>query len=291
VLGDPEQGANARTTAAVQLGTERRPENQELLLRHLDTREAPVFTAVAQALGRIGDEKALERLERAEAPEDAAARRAHAFARSLIAYRLRLGRHLIPLPPDADLVEVSQGIPLEPAKADPETVKQALGHVREDLPAVPLAAEGAVTLVCRSTRLLLAFTAGFATPESRATLGERSALPLVLLKKGLSLDRWFLEGYFFTHPSGGGRGGKEVALLGTRPGGHLTYAGKVRVREKEWTFTLRSVDTRYAPAIEVEGRYDRASGSLEFRKAVTSGQVAARKNRAATPRKASPSLG
>ena len=110
----------------------------------------------------------------------------------------------------------------------------------------------------------------------------------MLLKKGLSLDRYILEGYFFTQPS---EGRDEVVLLGTRPGGELTYAGRVRVTQRELTFTLRSVETRYAPAIDVEGRYDPRKRSWEFTKALTSAQVAAKERKVGTPRRASQSFG
>ncbi len=288
VLDDPGQGARAKKTVVVQLGTERLRENQELLLRHLDAKDPSLFAGIVQSLGKIGDEQALQRLEETEAPDDATARRSLGFARSLLAYRLRLDRNLIEPPPDADLVEVTGGITFETARADAETMREALEQVKKHLPAVPLAEEGAaVKLTCRSIELLLVFTEELREPKSLETIRYRSALPLVLLKTGLSLERYFLEQYFFTQPAGDREG---VALLGVRPRGELTYAGKTQISEKGFTFTLKSVDTRYAPAIEVEGRYDPDERSWEFTKAVTSTRVAGRESTAGTPRRASPSF-
>src|SRR3712207_6270195 len=222
------------------LGTERLAETQEVLLQHLAVKDASLFAKVAQSLGRIGDEQALEQLEQIDVPTDSLAKRRLEFAQSLLAYRLRLNRHLIALPTDADLVEMTNGIPSIVETAEIETVRKALQDARKDLPAVSLTEEGAVKLVCRSNELLLVFTAEFRQPEVLRTIQNQSALPLVMLKNGLSLQRYFLDTYFFTHPI---RDRVEVALLGTRPTGELTYAGRIQISENELTFT-RSEERR-----------------------------------------------
>jgi hypothetical protein len=288
VLDDPAQSPRAKRTIAVQLGTEYLAENQELLLQHLNTKDPSLFARIVQSLGKIGDEQALKRLEEIEAPDVAMARQSIDFAKSLLAYRLRLDRNLIASPPDSDLVEVTNGIPIEITKPETKEMREAFGHVKKDLPAVSLVAEGATKLTCPSVELLLVFTDKFQEPKSLKSLQDRSALPLVLLKKAYSLGLYFLSQYFFTHPSGDR---KEVVLLGTRPLGNLTYAGKIQISEEGLEFKLGSVDSLYAPAIEVEGQYDLNQRSFNFTKAVSSTKVAAEKTKAQTPRKVSLSLG
>jgi hypothetical protein len=288
VLADPGQSVAAKKTVVAQLGREDLAQNQELLLRHLDVKDASVFAGVVQSLGQIGNEQALERLEKTAEPDNTAARRALEFARSFLAYRWRLDSNLIATPPGAAVVEVTDGIPIEAARAGTKTVRKALQDAKKELPAVRLAEQGAVKLTCRSTELLLVFTDEFWQPRSLATLRDRSALPVVLLKNGLSLERYFLAQYFFTHPSEGGR---QVALLGTRPGGELTYVGSVESSEKEVTFTVRSLSSRYVPAIEVEGRYDPGRRLWKFTRAVTTTTVAAGPGAARAPRRVSPRLG
>lgn len=153
--------------------------------------------------------------------------------------------------------------------------------------AVPLAEEGAVKLACRTTELLLVFTNEFQQARTLETLSERSAVPMVLIKNNLSLGHYFLDHYFFTHPS---KKRDEVILLGTRPKGELTFVGRIQILKNELTFKLNSVDSRYAPAIEVEGRYHPDKRSWEFTRALTSTRIAAKKNVARTPRRASPSF-
>lgn len=288
VLEDPEQDSRTKRTAAVKLGKERLPGNQELLLSQLVARDAPLFAKVVQSLGQIGDEQALVRLEDLERPESATAIKALEFAKSLLAYRLHLDRHLISPPSDEELVEVTEGIPFEAEAAGAEAVQEALQIAGETIPAVALTEEGAIRLACGSDELLLLFADELRQPGSLEALRTRSALPLVLLRKGLSLDRYFLEQYFFTQPA---EGDGRMALLGVRPGGELTYAGRIQVSVEGFRFTLRSVDSRYVPAIEVEGHYDTAKRLLELTKTIASSRVAARERLARTPLKASPPVG
>lgn len=288
VLADAGQDLSARRTAAHALGMERRPENQELLLRGMDGRNPRVFATVAQALGRIGDEQALERLEKADPAADATARRAVEFARRLISYRLRLDRHFMPVPAPAELLKVEEAAEIRAEPADPRTVRQALADVRGELPAVPLSAEGALRLVCGGRELLVVFAEGFHRPEGLASLRERSGLPVVLLANGLSLERWFLEQYLFAHPA---REGGEVELAGARGTGEQGFAGRVRLTEEGAAFWVRAPAARYLPAIEVEGRYDPAGGSLELTRAVSGTRVVQRGESARVPRPAAPRLG
>ncbi|HEX8844141.1 MAG TPA: HEAT repeat domain-containing protein [Pyrinomonadaceae bacterium] len=277
VLDDTGQDASARNTAAIALGSEPVPENRESLLRHLGEKNASVFRRVVQALGRIGDEDALEQLEKAQPPDDGPARRAHAFAKSLIAYRLRLDRNRLATPAEQDLLKVEGGITFETKKPEPERLQRAIREARKDLPAVSLATEGAIELDCLSEELLLFFTDEFWRPQAQQTLLERGALFMVLLKDDPALDRHFLENYFFTHPS---KGREEVALLGTRPGGDLTFAGHLKILPAGFSLSLKSVVSRYAPAIDVSAHYE---GTWKVERAITSTTVSAGESAARQP--------
>lgn len=283
VLEDPEHSSRAKRLAARQLGTEPEAENQAFLIRELNIKEPTVLASVAQSLGRIGDEEALVELEKIQMPSDRRAAASVAFAKTLLSYRHRLDRNLITPPGETELVEVTEAETFQIEQPDSDTVTTAIQEVQAELPAVPLTVDGAAKLTCRSTELLLVFSEAFRTTRSTRTIRTRSALPMVLLKKGLSLERFGLAQYFFTQPS---ETPDSVEILGTRPSGALTYAGKVKVSDAGFDFTLKSVDTKYAPAIDLEGRYNPRTRSFEFSRALSSTQVAAsQEKRAVTPSK------
>jgi hypothetical protein len=271
VLSDPATNVTAKQTVAIQLGSEQLAENQELLLQHLKTRDPSVFFRIVQSLGKIGDRHALERLEKIEVPDVALSRDSLYFARSLLAYRLRLNRNLISLPSKGDILKVTKGTPIRITKAKAEEVSEAIRHVKNDLPAIPLVTEGATKLTWNSFEVLFVFTYHFHEPESLKSIQHQSALPLVLLKKADSLGTYFLTEYFFTNPS---ENRKDVVILGTRPRGYLTHAGKIQISEKAFKLELRSVNSLYGPVIELEGQYDSTLRSFKFSKAISGTKVA-----------------
>ena len=143
---------------------------------------------------------ALNRLEKIEAPDATLSRKSLDFAKSLLAYRLRLNRNLISPPSNRNIVKVTRGSPIQVTKAKVEEVNEAISHVKNDLPAIPLIAEGATKLTWDSVEALLMFTYQFQEPELLKSIQHRSALPLVLLKKAGSLGTYFLAGIFLpTH--------------------------------------------------------------------------------------------
>jgi hypothetical protein len=168
------------------------------------------------------------------------------------------------------------------AEADSATVTEAVQGVRAELPAVPLTVDGSVKITCRSTEYLLVFAEAFRTTRTLRTIRSRSSLPLVLLKKGLSLERFTLANYFFTQPSSTP---ETAVLLGTRPSGALVYAGSIQVTDAGFEFTPKSVASRYAPAVDLEGIYDPRKRLFEFSRALVSVQIADQETAAPTPKK------
>jgi hypothetical protein len=269
VLDDPAYSTAARNAVVTALGDQPVPGGQPLLLRHLAAATPPTFAKAVLALGRIGDGEALEVLERIMPPDDATARRALEFARSLLAYRLRIDRPPLALPAGREVVPLEHGVPCQAGNADIESVREALADVK--IPGLTLSAQGAARIDCMGVPLLLVFTDDFSSPEQLQTIMERNALPLVMLKKATSLEQYALDGFFFTHPHDGG----GARLLGTRPGGDPTYVGEVRPVERGYAFVVRALDSRYAAPIEVEGRYLPGERSWEFTRVVTGARIAA----------------
>ena len=91
----------------------------------------------------------------------------------------------------------------------------------------------------------------------------------------------------FTHPSD--KDG-EILVRGTRPKGDLTFVGDVRVSETAVTFTLNTLESPYAPPVEIVGTYSPQQRSWKFEKALTGTRIAARKGAIGTPRRATPNF-
>ena len=281
LLENPRQEATVRRIVTARLGTEALSENQELLLQQLNTDDSLVLMAAARSLGKIGDERALESLRRTQ-PRDDAAASAVEFAKSLIAYRLRLNSDLISMPLNARVVEVTDGIPFRVTTVGASTVKKAIAQSKEDLPAISLSRQGAAKIVC-ANEFLLVFTGEFYKWKEFETLRERAALPWVLLSNDSGSEQYYLDGYFFTNPS---PNADEISLWGTRPQGDLTYVGRIKVADRRIAFSLKSINSRYTAPVEIEGSYSQDSG-WTFEKAITGTLIASTAN-VPTPRRLNP---
>jgi hypothetical protein len=288
ILDDPARSLAAKRAVAALIGTGNVLEIQSLLLPHLSSRDSVLFSRVARALARLGDHTALQRLETAKPPSEPVAIRALEFAKTLLAYRLRLDKHRIPPPADTVLLRVNEPTPFRIEMVDAETLKNALSRMRSGLPELAEPPAAAVKLTCDRTELLLLVTAEFASPAAWATLRERPALPLILLQKDEVMGSYFLAGYMFTQPS---RSRNQIEVLGTRPTGRLIYAGKAQPSPKGLSFSLRAVNSRYVGAIDVAGEYDATQRTFSFSRALANTFPVPGQQKSAQPQKAKPPTG
>ena len=116
-----------------------------------------------------------------------------------------------------------------------------------------------------------------------ATLRSFNALSKVFLKRRYCLDRYFLITYFFTHPSDKQ---SELILIGTRPSGVLSYSGTVKMSDDEYVSAIKTVESRYTAALDIEGAYDIKTRKQTFKKALGQITVDRKQSPADTPQKA-----
>jgi hypothetical protein len=281
VAEDREAPAQLRAAAAVALADRGDPRAQRALLAAVDSDDPGLVRRAAEALGRTGNEEALRRLEALRPPRAAGDR--VAFARSLIAYRHGLDGPRLKRP-DVTVPAVQR------ARAVPLTI-QAMGEgaweklAREqmapsELPAIPTASRGVVSLHCGDERLLLVPNRMLEEADALQQILRRPAIPAALMKWADSLDHWYVQRYLFSHPVSSSR----VELIGTSPTGTVVYAGEA-VREGEaMRFTLQALDTPLSPPVLVTGAYEAHRGRLSLDEALAEPDRGRAKARLRVPR-------
>lgn len=265
-----------RRTIATICGKRATPQNHALLGLALADPDGVVVRNAAKAIGQIGTLAELTRLE--ALPRQAAEVQASVdFAKSLLSYRHRLGKYRQPVPAAASIVGLRGGFEL--AAGSVGASKSALAEATRDLPGIGLAAHGGALLECHGVKILIAFTDTFPDPGAIGSLGSLDARPLVIMHAGLSVDRFVLSQHIVTHPGENG----AIELLGLRPGGALTYAGRVRLVREGVAFEIRSVGGRYSAAIDFAGTYSPRTGAWTFERKLSSEQVADPSRKTRTP--------
>ena len=282
VVTDSRRPGDLRAAAAVELGRDNKASHRDALVGALRSRDHAVVRRAAEALGRIGDEDALAAL-RSLRPRSAPVQQSVRFARTLVSYRLGLDSDRLQPPGADELLEVQprEAIPVTVEPLAAPSLEEVVPDLRQQLPAMPVSAEGAHTIICGDERFLLTFNAELHRRKTLAMLGRRTTVAAVVFKWSVGLDRFFLHEYQLVDPGQDG----EPLLFGVRTTGVLIHFGRIDLRTEEADFSLRTLNTPYAPAVDIEGTYHHADRRLIVARALVQPGRQPSQRRAAAPRK------
>lgn len=289
VLVDPEQPPDLRAAAAVNLGQEKKARNQEVLASALEAAEPSVVRRAAEALGRVGDERALERLASIR-PRGGPARQSVHFAKTLISYRNGLDENHLRKPPEREFLGSTglPGAPLAVEKVPPDEAARLVADAQGELPGIPVSAQPAFRFSCDGSTFALVFSREV-TRRKTLTIGGNAAVPAVVLKHSAELEKYYLYEYLLTHPKADG----TLQLFGMRSVGIMIHAGEMWVEGSEAHFELRALDKPMAPPVHISGTYDHAEATLTMSLAAgqRTAEAAARRDAPGAPAKLEASFG
>jgi hypothetical protein len=284
VVMDDEEPSDLRATAAVELGKERRKGHQEALVAALGSKDPSVVRRSAEALGRIGDEAALEPLASVRLRRGPVTRSVD-FAKTLISYRLGLESNRLQPPHEAQRLGLNRrrAVPLEVATPRAREIEMILILLRRELPAIPVSPEGVLGFACGADRFLVVFNRDVHRRKTLAPVAAKSAVPAVVLKRSPSLERYYVYEYILTHPAADDR----LLLFGVRTTGVVAHFGEIKLESARGEFRVGTVETRYSPPVSIEGSYEHDARRLVFTAAFAQRDFAASQRPAATPAKLS----
>lgn len=248
---------SARWAAAIALADQPGAERRDALLAALEDPEPEVVRRAAEGLGRIGDEQALERLERVTAYGFPPTQRAVEFARTLLSYRLSRGSHRLIRPPESELLRTDETVPIKAAPADAEAVRKAIANLRRQTAGVAVSEDTALAAACRGDQLLVLLTEEVAQTRDLPSL--RRDLVVGLVMNRYSATGYSVYEYLLAHSSDG-----ALSVFCVRPTGVLVHFGKARIAPERAEFEIRAVNTVHSPPIQIAGFYAAAERRLEL---------------------------
>jgi hypothetical protein len=253
VLQDQAESSRTRSAAAIALGRINTRDSQQTLLASLNAPEPGVQAEVLYALGCIGGLDALAAIDALELYDD---RRKEAadFASALIAHRLGLEGHELPLPPEDRLLNQSReksraievtALPAEEgAKVIADLARQPYGVEYDHDRLVRFDCAGRINVWCPNRE--------FTAPGGVARLRERKALAGVVALRSEETGDHSVSYTVMTAPR---RESGRLNILAPRCSGRAGLAGTGKVAGDQLEFHLRAVRRPGAFPIELAGEF------------------------------------
>lgn len=268
VLEDEVVPARIRHLAAVMLAKVDTRAAQDILIRNLAIRDERVRTGVLIGLGRIGDMRALEAIERSNDQSKPAQ-----FAMTLIAHRLGVEGHELTVPDEKGLLKIpaNSARPVEWQRADAGDVRVALRSLAQDPFGIAYAEAPAYQIRCGERQLMVLFNRELAAQNMIKRASDRKALAGVVALRNESNGLYSVSLLLLTSPSAKN---EAVHLLLCHTNGDIGYAGLALVKDNSAEFSLWAVDRAGAFPIRFEGTFH--DGRLEIKTALSAQFVARR---------------
>lgn len=254
LLQNNDEPSNIRYLAATGLGRIADSAAKVILNQSIASEpDEQVLTAIATALGRIGDEYSLNLITQAKQRinADFAASRAQ-FAISLISYRLGLEGNDIPFPNEEDFLNTpTDAFQMQISEATEEEIKicklslitEPFGIELADRPALQIKYDMGVGMALLNRDIV--------GEQGVQLLSQRKALVGLFADKTEEYGTYSVSYLIFSSPNQ--RSG-EINLIVTRPNGILVSAGKARIIQPEnIEFSIRAVSQLGVFAMVVEG--------------------------------------
>jgi hypothetical protein len=254
LLQNNNEPSTIRFLAATGLGRIGDSAAKEILNQSITSEsDEQVLAAMANALGRIGDEYSLNQITQAKQrmTADFAASKAQ-FAISLISYRLGLEGNDIPFPNEDDFLDTpTDAFQMEISEASEEEIKicklslvtEPFGIELADRPAFQIKYDMGVGMALLNRDIV--------GEQGVQLLSQRKALVGVFADKTEEYGTYSVSYLVFSSPNQ--RSG-EINLIATRPDGIVVSAGKARIIEPEnIEFSIRAVSQLGVFAMVIEG--------------------------------------
>ncbi len=235
ILEDENELPRFRVLAATLLWRLGSPSAQDILLRSAGTRDEQVLSAVSTALGRIGDERALEALRNAAGQATGTAVKQARFAAMLIEHRLGLVEGELPSNEQAPLEpRGSSGRPFEVLRPAPDEAAVALRSLIQEPFGIEYASRGHQILCGRNVWMLL-FNSQLTSDPRHLT--ARKALAGVLASRNQENRMYSVRFLILTFPNSGER----VGMVGFTTLGDPAFAGDAAVRQSKVEFAVNAL--------------------------------------------------
>jgi hypothetical protein len=263
--GEVDQAMRLKAVSA--LGRAASPSSLSGLRDALAVEDEVVRRRAVARLGKIGTADDLEVLK-AVRTGDAATHQMVRVAKCFVSYRHRLGEYRNDVPRRTYAATSSEAVPMRTG-ALTKTVREQLEVRGVNVPGVDLALDTALRVECPGNAYVLVVNRQF-VGDGMGSLGERQAMPAVVVKENIETGAFDPAFYVTTDPAGHGR----FHVFGVRSSGAVALYGTGAVEKDAVSFDVSATESPLVHPLRVEASFSIDSGRLRFETGLVEPQFA-----------------
>jgi HEAT repeats len=267
VLQDRSERPASRSAAAIALGQIATRDSEQILLANLSAGEPTIQAEVLRALGRIGGREALAGIDALRLPAQAPRKATAEFGAALIAHRLRLEGHDLPLPSEDRLLKTpsEQSQPMRVSTLRSEDAAKVVDDLKRYPHGIEYDQGRLVRLECGKRVNVVCPNREFTESSAVARLAQQKALVGVVALRSPETGDYSVSYLLMVAPGGPST---RLKIIAPRCSGRPGLAGTGELAGDRMVFHLRTVERPGAFPMEVSGEF--VAGEIRFRRAVIS---------------------
>lgn len=274
VLRDENETAEIRYLAAIYLGKIATPAATAILVENSHVCDEHVLAGVMKALGRIGDESALEAISEVNRRTNGPAATQAEFAATLIAHRLGLKECGSTGPHARNHLDVDLHCarPFRINRADHADTELCLRSLADQPFGIEFSERSTYQVRCGRNASMILFNRDFVDESGVDGLASRKAFLGVVANRSEESRSYSIEYLILTSPIKQKNG---VDILLHRTNGKLAFGGSGQVSGNCLAFSIAAVSQAGAFGVKIEGTF--ADGRLSMESALAERSIQVKK--------------
>lgn len=255
LLEDQSETPRIRRLAAMCLERVQTPAALASLIKNTQIRDEEVLSAVLMALGRRGNQAALEAILRVEDKVTAFIATQARFAAALVSHRLGLPGNDLPFPDSKEFLEPTTRdvSPIQINLAGESEAEMSLRALDRVLLEIEFARECIYQVRCERVIHMVAFNQDFTGANDFKKLIQRKALLAVVTTRSAESKAHYVTWLVLTSPV---KQANAFQILISRPDGQLIFGGTGRITERNAEFSIRAVARPGGNPVQLEGTFN-----------------------------------
>lgn len=239
VLENNNEPTTLRYLAAVYLGRTIIPDVQDILIKNIQIDDERVLAGVVEALGRVGDSRAIPELIRIKNSKKGFVSSKANFAVALISHRFGLQGNELSIPTEEEYLKMSKDTkPVKISQASREEINKCINCISDRQFGIQLAQEQVHQVIIGKDMHMVLLNKQYADIENAKQLLHLKSILGIIVYKSEEHESYSVEYLILSSPTA--QSGGNIDVIIASPNGNIMFGGMLNIRDDDIKFSLRS---------------------------------------------------